>query len=161
MEPEPSEVKWIVKKSNVYELVFAGTLKKSSNYALHFNEKLRSERGTYLLKSPPFKFSTPTAQVVSTIPEYGSFVKSLTPLVFVQFNQAIKKKDVLEAIEFQTAKGSIPAVAATEQEIAAHTEIASQAQQVDPSHWICVRPSKDIPKHASITVKLRNVRNHS
>ena len=99
----------------------------ATDYQVEIPAETESVSGVKLGEKNSFKFSTPPPTVVDHWPE-GRPV-SLTPLVFIRFNQKVDRQDIAKNVSMVAGKTSIAMRVASDAEISANKEISSRLDQ--------------------------------
>ncbi len=101
-----------------------------------------------------FEFSTPTVTVVRSHPT-PTGLYSLSPIMFLAFNQVVDTDEVLKNISFHMKKKQYStAKPAKISEISEDKTVKQLTTQYSEGFWIAFVSSKAFPPSSSITLKL-------
>ncbi|MBK9071278.1 MAG: Ig-like domain-containing protein [Myxococcales bacterium] len=135
----------------------------STTYKVEIPAGTKSATGGVLAKAEGFSFTTPTLAIETY---YVGRPSRRDEGVFLQFNQKIDQRAMLEYLGFKAsgggfanAGGAIAAQLMTDEEIAKHETIAAMVAQAKDAKkdgwWIAVRPAEILPAATSIAIVVK------
>ncbi len=122
----------------------------ATEYRVEIPAGTTSAVGGVLAESVVWTFSTPSAGVIATAPNYGP--QPLDPLFFVAFDQRIDPQAVLDTISVTADRRSYAIRLADEAEIAEDEAIQRMVEQTPESRWLAFRADELFPTDTTINV---------
>ena len=101
------------------------------------------------------EFSTPIIEALQAYPTADK-AYPLDTILFVAFDQAIDKDEIVKSITFSAQKGKVycSAKLAKQSDIEANVAVEELVSQYSQGNWIAFLPSKSLPKNTNVTVKV-------
>ena len=126
-------------------------LPMATEYTVTIPAGTQSATGGVLAETVKFTFSTPTPTMQRYYPRSND-PQPLDPIFFVSFDQRIEPAAVLETIQVTAEGEPVHVRLATEEEIAAKTEISYYVSAAGESRWLAFISDELLPTDTSISV---------
>ncbi len=153
MDPMPEgQWRWVGAKTLLFES-FGERMPMATDYKVTIPADTKAMTGNALDKETTFTFSTPAVTVESFYPEYGTY--ALEQPVFLQFDQAINRTDILEHIEVRAGAKIIPMRLATAKSLEAFPEFENLGKDVPENRWLIIEPTEPYPYNTTVQTTLK------
>lgn len=136
LTPQPDgHWRWVGTKTLLFEP--AGRFPMATEYTVTVPAGTKSANGGLITHASSWKFSTPPPQVKNMYPQSGP--QRRDTLIFVEFDQRIDPASVLRTIKLTSVRETIKSRLATEEEIAADTNINGLRNRAESGRWLALR----------------------
>lgn len=125
----------------------------ATEYAVTVPAGTRAANGQTLAAIEKWSFVTPPPTMKRGYPEGSSEPRD--PLLFVEFDQAIDPKAMLNSIELSAGRGAVPIRLAETDEIEANDGVRRLSQQAEKGRWLAIRPASRLPVATHFTAKIK------
>jgi uncharacterized protein YfaS (alpha-2-macroglobulin family) len=125
----------------------------ATDYEVTIPAGTKSATGDKLEKTTRFGFTTPALGVKTKSPTRGPH--DLEPLIYIEFDQRIDRKALLDHIELEHGKLEVPLRLATDEEIAADDTARVLSERAEKDRWIALRAERKLPKDTHFTVRVK------
>jgi alpha-2-macroglobulin len=125
----------------------------ATEYAVTVPAGTKAMNGQTLAAVEKWSFATPPPTMKQGHPQGGSEPRD--PLLFVEFDQAIDAKTMLNSIELSGGRGAVPIRLAETDEIEANDGVRRLSQQAEKGRWLAIRPANRLPVATRFTAKIK------
>ncbi len=129
----------------------------ATKYSVSIASGVKSATGDTLATGTKFTFTTPAATMKRSHPAQHE-PQSLTPTMFVLFDQRIDPDAVLAKVQLRASGSSYPVRLASDDEIkedkAVFAMVESEKKRERGRRWLAFRPQKPLPKDSKVVVTI-------
>ncbi|MFT3775623.1 MAG: alpha-2-macroglobulin family protein [Minicystis sp.] len=116
----------------------------ATEYTVKVPAGTRAANGQALAQDETWTFATPPPKLVSH--HANGRVIGLDPVLYAEFDQAVDREALLQAVRVRSPSGPVEVRAATEDEIAADAVVRRLSDKAQPGRWIAMKPKAPLAR---------------
>ncbi|HNJ39547.1 MAG TPA: alpha-2-macroglobulin family protein, partial [Acidobacteriota bacterium] len=160
----PGKWRWIDTSTVLFE-PDGGQFPKATDYKVAILSEARSLAGNQLGQPVEWEFSTPGLKIIRSYPpqpepqnstdtRYFSVFESRQPEIFIELNQQIQPRDLIQTLFIMTSTTQIAVELVDPAGLKLDFVLESFIKQAKPGCWMLFRPVQPLPDNALISISI-------